>query len=136
MKKNTIPLIISFLLITYLYNNFFTNGMLTGRYANKNYKYEFIGNIANKPDTLIIRENNEFESPYYGKGKYDISYSLKGTEIHMTHGEGYTTTTINGEVITLSNEDSFVTYINRIWFFGSPKIILFEDLGQCYEKID
>ena len=61
---------------------------------------------------------------------------MNGTKIDLDYGEGFTSTNINGEQVTVSNEESFSTYVNRIWFVGNPKIILFEDLNQYYEKID
>ena len=63
----------------YSYNHFFTNGMLLGKYVNRNYGDDFIGYIPHIADTLLLKENNQFESPYYGKGAYKLIYDLVGT---------------------------------------------------------
>ena len=134
--KKSILLIASIFTAIYAYNNFFTNNTLIGTYVNRNYGDDFIGGNPHIADTLIVKKDNQFKSPYYGKGKYKLKYTLSGTEIELDYGEGYTSTNINGEQVTVSNEESFSTYINRIRFVGNPKIILFEDLNQYYEKID
>ena len=134
--KKSILLIASIFIAIYAYNNFFTNNTLIGTYVNRNYENVFIGGNPHIVDTLILKKDNQFESPYYGKGKYKLNYTLNGTKIDLDYGEGFTSTNINGEQVTVSNEESFSTYVNRIWFVGNPKIILFEDLNQYYEKID
>ncbi len=109
---------------------------LLGKYVNRNFENDFIGTNPHVADTLILKKDNQFESPYYGKGKYNITYSLDGTKIELSYGEGQTNININENQINISNEESFETYINRIWFLGNPRIMLFEDLDQYYEKID
>lgn len=117
---NRIPaLIVAIIVLGYCYNNFFSTGILEGTYVNRNYGYHFIGHISDVPDTLYLKKDNHFESPFYGKGKYTLKYTLGGTKINLHYGE-----------------ESVSTYINRIWFIGNPKIILFEDLNQYYEKIE
>lgn len=110
--------------------------MLLGKYVNRNYRDGFIGYIPNIADTLVIKENNQFESPYYGKGTYKLTYGLSGTRIELHYGDGYSSTNINGEKVKTSNEESLETTINRIWFVGNPQILLFADLSQYYEKIE
>jgi len=119
----------------YSYNHFFNNGMLLGKYVNRNYADDFIGYIPHIADTLIIKENNQFESPYYGKGTYKLTYGFGGTRIELRYGDGYSSANINGEKVTVPNEESFETSIDRIWFIGNPQILLFDDLNQYYEKI-
>ncbi len=134
--KKSILLTATIFTAIYVYNNFFTSKALLGKYVNRNYGYEFTVGTPHISDTLIIKKDNQFESPYYGKGKYRLNYTLGGTKIDLDYGEGYSSMDINGEKITVSNEESFSTHINRIWFVGNPRIILFEDLNQYYEKID
>jgi hypothetical protein len=134
LKK--IKIILAVFIAVHSYNHFFTNGMLLGKYVNRNYEDDFIGYIPHIADTLIIKENNQFESPYYGKGTYKLTYSLGGTKIELHYSDGYSSTNINGEKVTLSDEENFTTSISRIWFIGNPHILLFEDLNQYYEKIE
>ena len=110
--------------------------MILGKYVNRNYEDDFIGNIPHIADTLLLKENNQFESPYYGKGTYKLTYGLGGTKIKLNYGEGYSSENINGEIVTVSNKESFNTSMNRIWLIGNAQISLFEDLDQYYEKID
>jgi hypothetical protein len=134
--RNKVILGIFLLMIVYIVNNFFSEEMLIGKYVNTNFSDDFIAEIPHKADTLILKKNNAFESRFYGKGKYKIIHSLGGTEIDLSYGEGYSSTIINGEHIKVSNKAGFSTYINRIMFFGNPKIILCEDLNHYYEKTE
>lgn len=118
MKKGLIALFIV-VLFTFLYNNFFTKGMLIGVYANKNFKHSPIG--PNIPDTIVLYENNRFVQSYMGNGSYKISFSIKGTKILLDYDD-----------VTATD---FYINISRIWF-GKPKIIFFKDTGHCYEKFN
>ncbi|MFY0481379.1 hypothetical protein ACI6PS_02140 [Flavobacterium sp. PLA-1-15] len=118
MKKKVIYIFIVLLGI-YVFNSFFTNSMVTGVYVNRNYENDFIAENPHVADTLIIKENYQIESSYWGNGSYKLEYTPEGTNI-----------TLKG------NGNSIHTYIRRKYFFGNPKIILFEDLDQYYEKIE
>ena len=115
MKKK-IGIIISFLLIlSYIYNNFFTQQMLIGTYQNRNFINSPVG--PRIPDKLVLHENSKFSSNYWGNGIYKISHSLMGTNIY------------------LDCDNSFHTTIKRTWY-GKTKIIVFSDLETYYEKIN
>lgn len=120
----------------YIYSNFYTTSMVVGKYVNENYENEFIGYIAHVSDTLHLKEDNKFESNYYGEETYNLIYGLEGTRIELNYGKGYSTTTINGEIITLPHEEAFKTSISRMWLIGNPKIWLYKDLNQYYKKIE
>jgi hypothetical protein len=122
MNKKIIWLIGALLLI-YFFNSFFTKGMIAGTYVNRNYENDFALGVPHVPDTLVIYPDNKFYSPYYGKGNYELKYSPKGTRIELNYRDEY-------------GSDGFNTSINRLMFIGSPKIDLFEDFNQHYEKID
>lgn len=119
MKKIGLILVL-FCLISYLYNNFFSSQMMTGTYVNRNYENDFINENPHISDTLVLFENNRFASRYWGKGVYKTSCTFRGTKISLKGNDG------NG----------LTSYVNRIMYFGNPKIILYEDLNQYYEKID
>lgn len=110
--------------------------MVIGKYVNRHYENEFIGNNPHVADTLSLKKNNKFESPYYGKGEYYLNYSTTGTQIMLTYGKGDFTDTINGKYIKVPNQESLSTSIERKYFVGNPKITLFKDLDQYYEKIE
>ena len=118
MNKKAVYLFIGIIVI-YLFNSFFTNSMVTGVYVNRNYENDFVVEIPHVADTLIIKENHQIESSYWGNGSYKLEYTLEGTNIALK-----------------GNGNSIHTYIRRKYFFGNPKIILFEDLNQYYEKIE
>ncbi|MBX2922622.1 MAG: hypothetical protein KF746_10560 [Chitinophagaceae bacterium] len=114
MKLRTL---ISFLILIslalYFYNNFFTSKMLKGIYINKNYENSIFGGSA--LDTLIIFGNNQFDSKYWGSGRFDLSYSLRGTTINM------------------HSNNSLTTSVYRSWF-SNPRIMIMKDLDTYYER--
>ena len=89
--------------------------MLIGKYENTNYDYGY--SSANYPDTLMLYENNRFASKYWGKGKYTINSSLRGTCIEFN--------------LEFGGKE---TYISRFWF-GKPRIEVNEDFNHFYMKI-
>ena len=126
INKNTKVIIFIFLLalITlFVINNFYTKQTLVGKYVNRNFENTLIGENPHIEDTLELFSNNEFSSPYYGKGKYKLSYGIDGTYIKLNYKDE-------------TGKTSFETSIYKPLFFGKPRIILFDDLNQYYEKID
>lgn len=114
LKNFTLGIFI-FMILSHVYNNFFTMGMLIGTYKNKNFINSPTG--PNNPDKLYIQENNKFSSESWGRGTYKISYSIRGTTIELKDFNG----------------GPYSTSIERIWY-GKPKIIIFSDLGHYYQK--
>jgi hypothetical protein len=109
-------------IISHLYNNFFFESMIIGKYANKNFKYRAIAEVPHIPDTLYLDLNNKYISKYWGKGTWSITHSIEGTYIRL-------------ESYEKEFGPSISTYFSRIWY-GKPKIIMFMDLNHYYEKID
>lgn len=121
MKKIIKISSISFIIL-YIFNGFFFKKMIVGTYENRNYENSFFGQNPHVSDNLILLDNGTFISGYYGKGKYELYYSLGGTEISL-----------------VPNNDSsmpFRTSIDRLYFLGTIKIDMVKDLNQYYEKID
>ncbi len=87
--------------------------MLLGTYVNKNYENSIFG--GNSLDTLILFGNNQFKSKYWGSGRFELSYSFKGTTINMNSSNSLTTT------------------VYRSWF-SNPRILVTRDLNTYYEK--
>jgi hypothetical protein len=111
-----LKILISFIvliLFIYGYNNFFTPKMLLGTYVNKNYENSIFG--GNYLDTLILFGNNQFESKYWGSGRFELSYSFKGTKISM------------------HSSNSLFTTAYRSWF-SNPRILIVRDFNTYYEK--
>ncbi len=113
---------ISIVLISFLiaYNTYFTylpKCSIWGEYLNTNYENSPI--FLNKMDKLKLNSDNTFESESFGKGTYDIEYSLKGTLINFepTYEMG----------INLN------TRISRTRM-GVPQILIFKDLSHYYVK--
>jgi hypothetical protein len=127
MKTKKVLFIISGIIIFlylnyYLFNNYFTKKMIVGSYVNKNYQIEpWIEYIPYQADTLVLFHDGKFSSTFWGQGNYKISYSIRGTAIQL----------INKNPSNMGLN----TNITRMGV-GKPKIILFKDLNQYYEKID
>ncbi len=107
----------------YIISNFFTQNMIIGKYVNRNFENRFISENPHVKDTLVILTNNQFTSKFYGQGNYKLFYDLYGTHIKLIYKDEIGRT-------------SFTTSIDRLMFLGNPKINLFKDLNQFYEKID
>lgn len=122
-RKKVIIGILSCFVLLYINNSFFTERMVEGKYVNRNYENSFIGENPHVADTLIIKSDNRFESKFYGKGNYKLSYNLGGTQIRLIYKDEF-------------GQTSFGTSIDRLFFLGNLRIILFKDLDQYYEKID
>ncbi len=123
MKASSILILVVLILVSsYTYNNFFSKGMIEGEYENCNYNYEpFIAEIPYSPDMLTLMENNQFFSPHWGQGSYDINYSITGTEIKLSYKYAFGTA-------------GYRMNISRGWF-GKPKIMLVSDMNHYYEKV-
>ena len=91
--------------------------MLTGIYINVNYENSPAAEASRNLDTLYIYADNTFYSRYYGKGRYNLSYSLGGTEIDLNF-----------------QNSGLNTSVSRV-FFGKPKIGIFWDISHYYVKI-
>ena len=126
MKRKLIVVIVitaTTFVICYAYNNFFTKGMLTGSYINQNYHYSPNKvEIPYSPDTLSLFKNNQFVSNYWGKGSYNIRYTVRGTEIELIYNYRF-------------GKAGYRTSIKRL-DFGTPKIILDIDRNHYYEKLE
>src|SRR4051812_21182670 len=111
--KIAIGVLLLAILISYSYNNFFSHSTIVGKYVNRNYQNNIIAEVPNTADTLVLFNNNRFESKFFGKGNYKISYSFEGTHIILKYKDEF-------------GKAGFETSISRInW--GRPKIILDSD---------
>lgn len=70
------------ILFVYLYNNFFTESMLKGKYVAQG-DIPFVSDFPYVPDTLTIVSEDGFVSHRFGAGTYFLSYSIAGTEMHL-----------------------------------------------------
>lgn len=119
MKK----ILILFVLVIvgfYVYNNFFFERMIVGKYINVNYGNTFISENPHVEDTLVVYANGEFYSPFYGEGEYNLEYGFRGTSIDLKSNDRM----------------GLNTYIDRIGLIGEPRINLCSDLDQYYKKIE
>lgn len=108
-------------LILYLHKQFIPQKTLIGKYVNMNYDSKSGGEAPCVPDTLILLENNQFISAFFGNGTYEVSHTLKGTVISLGYNYEF-------------GKAGFDAYITRMWF-GVPKIIINRDMNHYYEKI-
>ncbi len=67
--------------------NYVSKSALQGRYINNNTEYILEGPrpIEQGIDTLIIKNDNTFESQTWGSGTYMIEPSIFGTRIDLTY---------------------------------------------------
>lgn len=111
------------LIIGYCYNNFLSPNAIIGKYANKNFNHShFLAEIPYVTDKLVLFRNNRFESTYWGKGSYHITYSLQGTKIQLKYKYSF----------GLAGYKASIERLN----WGTPKIILDRDRNHYYEKIE
>lgn len=109
------------LLAIFLNSRFIPRQALMGEYVNTNYDNEArILRTPYEPDTLILMSSNRFVSGYYGYGTYEVSYTVKGTNIHLYYYD--------------FGQAGYHTYVRRAWF-SSPRIILNWDMNHYYKKI-
>jgi len=122
MKSKTILILfISFLIIKFLYYNYFFINMVKGIYINTNYEKSNGTDIPNQMDTLILFENNTFKSNYWGNGRYKLVYSYRGTELNLFYQYQF-------------GKGVFKAKITREWF-STPKVIIEKDLDHYYKKL-
>lgn len=123
MKRfKVIGVILIFFVLIYLFRNFFTVWMVTGKYANTNYENSRIAEIPDRADTLILFDDMTFQSSYYGEGTYSLTYDFGGTEIDLAYEYEYGKAGQHSEM-------------KRSWL-GNIRISLVSDLNQYYSKID
>jgi hypothetical protein len=121
MKLKIALIIISLLLVRFVYNNFFLPGEIPGVYNVEDYDDSHsLAEMPNDGDTLKLYEDGHFESGFYGEGTYEISSSLGGTAIDLKYQHGKAGVSMHIE--------------RRNW--GKPKIMVNIDLDEYYEKID
>ena len=90
---------------------------IIGTYVNYNFGRICGPEISDKPDTLILQDNNKFISSYYGKGEYSVS----GKTITLNY---------QYELGTAGFDASFEKTL-----FSKPRIILNYKLDCYYEKL-
>jgi hypothetical protein len=120
-RINIFKVFFIFFILIYIFNNFFTETMITGLYVSNNNQSNIEGpnRVGEK---LLILEGNKFKSDTWGKGNYELKYSLNGTRIHLTYNYQY-------------GKTGYEIYINRSYFLGKPQLILNRDLEIYFEKI-
>ena len=117
MNKKILVLIIFFIGLIYVYDNFFTKSMITGTYVSNGNGI----NGPNKSDTLILLENNTYESQSWGNGKYTLKNLGKGTTINIHYDYEF-------------GKASYQMSIERN-FYIKPKLVFDFDQDYYFEKI-
>jgi hypothetical protein len=118
MPKKIISILFSLIVIILIYNNFFTKSMIVGTYISNGNGLDG----ANKGDTLIISKDNTFKSKTWGKGKYTLNYSTKGTTIRIQYDYEF-------------GKASYHMGIKRNYYI-EPKLIFDYDLDYYFYKIE
>jgi hypothetical protein len=121
-RKNIFKVFIGVIIFSYIFNNFFTEGMITGVYISNNNQSILEGpnRIGEK---LFLLEDNKFKSDTWGNGTYELKYTFKGTRIDLTYNYEF-------------GKAGYETSINRGYFIGKPQIILDRDLEFYFQKIE
>lgn len=118
MNKKLLLSIVFLIPVIYVYNNFFTKFMITGTYVSN-------GNSTdgpNKSDTLILLDNNNYISQSWGKGKYTLNNSGKGTTINIHYDYEF-------------GKGSYQMSIKRN-FYLKPKLVFDFDQDYYFKKIN
>ncbi len=121
-RRNVYKVFIGAIILIYIFNNFFTESMITGTYISNNNQSVLEGPNG-MGEKLFLLEDNKFKSDTWGNGTYELKYSFKGTTIDLTYNYEF-------------GKAGFVTYIDRNYFFGNPKILLDKDLKFYFAKIE
>lgn len=125
MKK--LIIIVSLLIFGLLFieglTNYASKSSLQGRYINNNADYVFEGPrpISQGVDTLVIKNDNTFDSQTWGTGTYKVKPSIFGTRIDLTYD--YEMGKAGYEMLVTSP------------LFGQERIWLDYDLNYYFEKI-
>lgn len=101
--------------IAIIYDNYYTQKMISGRYV-----YIFPTNIVDGPKTgdyLLLKENGTFESTTWENGTYKIIGSKLALKYKYEMGEA-----------------AFECGIYRPFFFGTPRISIESDLDYYFQK--
>ena len=95
---------------------------LYGKYINTNYQNSICCVEApHEPDTLILFNNGNFESRFFGKGQFEVSNGISPEiEFHYKN---------------FDKSASYSTYFSNK-LFEKPKIILNADTNHIYIKMN
>jgi hypothetical protein len=113
MNRKIIIIALSIIIFLIAYDNFYTYGMISGKYL-----YDFPPAVVEGPnqgDVLTLNDNGSFESNAWGKG----TYKLSGSKLILNYGVAY---------------NQFTFY--RPLFLGKPRISVVRDLNYYFKKID
>ena len=113
MNKKILLLILFVFGIIYVYDGCFTESMIIGTYVSNGIGIDG----PNKNDTLILLENNTYESQSWGKG----GYTLKGNTITIHYDYEF-------------GKASYQMSIERN-FYIKPKLVFDHDQDYYFEKI-
>ena len=91
--------------------------MITGMYVSNGVGLDG----PTKNDTITLMENNTFRSKVWGNGKYDLSYSGKGTKIILHYNYQF-------------GKASYKMEIKRNYYI-EPKLVFDYDQNYFFEKI-
>lgn len=125
MKR--LVIIVSLLIFGLLFieglTNYASKSSLEGRYINNNTDYVLEGPRPISPgvDTLVINNDNTFNSQTWGTGTYKVKPSIFGTRIDLTY---------DYEMGKAGNEMLVTSPV-----FGQERIWLNYDLNYYFEKI-
>ncbi|WP_293875394.1 hypothetical protein [Flavobacterium sp.] len=109
MKKIILTLLVYIFIGLIFYNNCFTKEQMTGTYVNNH----------NRHDTIKILQGYRYNSNKYGKGLYKLKFKRMNMSIELKQ----------------DNIGKLDSYVDRVMYFGDPKIHIDDDLEEYYEKI-
>lgn len=109
MKKIILTLVVCIFIGLIFYNNYFTEEQMTGTYVNNH----------NRNDTIKILQGYRYNSNKYGKGLYKLKFKRMDMRIELIQ----------------DNIGKLNSYVDRVMYFGNPKIHIDDDLEEYYEKI-
>lgn len=110
---------IALLVCVWIYSRYYLTSMVEGTYVTAGYNGQLGYGIPEFQDTLVLTQYGVFNSEYYGWGRYNISYDLKGTRINF-----------------IRYHEGLQFYMYRSYFVGPLSIRLDSDLSVAYRKID
>jgi hypothetical protein len=105
--------------LAYMYDCVIPKATVIGTYVSKS--KEPMADGPHYGDTLVLLENNNFQSDTWGNGTYEIEYTLNRTRINLTYDSG---------------KAYYSSYFYRPFFIGPHRIKVSRDLNYYFERID
>lgn len=117
VKKASIVSLIILIVMSIMYDNIYTIGIVSGEYT---YNFPLGGpDGPNQGDKLLLKKDGTFQSDTWGEGTYKIN----GTNLDLSYKYEY-------------GRAGYKMMICRSFYWGKPRLSIIRDLEYYFEKND